>query len=89
MNFKKNLINQFLINLLIISNLWSKGLWVKYGFEIFDYVVDAPSLALGSSNVSYNTNSISSSIINPIHSHKKTKFLSITHQSRFAGIVNS
>tara|TARA_Y100001980_G_C14551306_1_gene334505 strand:- start:118 stop:1188 length:1071 start_codon:yes stop_codon:yes gene_type:complete len=89
MNFKKNLNNQFFINFLIISNLWSKGFWVKYGFEIFDYVIDAPSLALGSANVSYNTNSIPSSIINPIHSYKKTNFLSITHQSRFAGIVNS
>ena len=33
--------------------------------------------------------SIASSIINPIHSYNDIKFFSITHQSRFAGLVNS
>ena len=89
MNLKKILINKLLIKFLIISKLFSQGLWVKHGFEIFDYILDAPSVALGSANISHNTQSISSSIINPINSYNNIKFLSITHQSRFAGIVNS
>ena len=63
MNLKKSSTNKALFQFIFISNLFSEGLWVKYGFEIFDYIIDAPSVALGSANISYSTNSIASSIV--------------------------
>jgi len=73
----------------LISTLHGEGIWVKYGWEIFDYVIDARSTALGSATIAYNTNSATSSIINPVHSRVTSRHISITHHSRFAGIVNS
>ena len=47
MNLKTNLINKILLKLLLFSNLFSDGLWVKHGFEVFEYINEAPSVALG------------------------------------------
>ncbi len=89
MNSKKNLIYTIIKLFFIFSILSGDGTWVKYGWELFNYVIDARSVALGSSNIAYNTHSVSSSLINPYYSNKPIKYISVTHQSRYAGIANS
>ena len=41
------------------------GIWVKYGWELFDYLVDARSASLGNAGTAYNLGSIQSSMTNP------------------------
>ena len=75
-----------IINLSIVMG---DGIWVKYGWELFDYVVDARSASLGNAGTAYNLGSIQSSMTNPSFISSIRNNVSITHQSRFAGMVNS
>ena len=75
-----------IINLSIVMG---DGVWVKYGWELFDYVVDARSSSLGNAGTAYNLGSIQSSIANPSFISYTGNNISMTHQSRFAGMVNS
>ncbi|MBA65919.1 MAG: hypothetical protein CMG55_08980 [Candidatus Marinimicrobia bacterium] len=83
MNYKVLIFTLFLSN--AIGNLY----WVKYGWELFDYVSEAKTAALGQATSAYKYLSVSSSLSNPSFCLDEIKHISITHQSRFAGIVNS
>ena len=87
MILKKKMIYKSLIFIFTINCLFSDVVWVKYGWEIFEYVTDARTAALGNSSIAYNFNTPSGSLINPILSNNSKK-ISLTHQSRFAGMVN-
>ena len=63
--------------------------WVNYGWELFDYVNDARSASLGTANSAYNISTPHASIINPSHLIKIQNNVSLTHQSRFANMINS
>ena len=63
--------------------------FVSFGWEAFDYITDARSSALGNSNIAYKFDSPGSSIINPNLVNVDQKYISLTHQSRFAGLVNN
>ena len=63
--------------------------WVNYGWELFDYVNDARSASLGTANSAYNVSTPHASIINPSHLIKIQNNVSLTHQSRFANMINS
>ncbi|MEL1230442.1 MAG: hypothetical protein VXA26_03930 [Candidatus Neomarinimicrobiota bacterium] len=88
MILKKSIIYKFIFSILNLTLLFSEGVWVKYGWELFHYVVDAQTASLGSAVTAYNTNSIHSSLVNPSFVSSNKNF-SITHQSRFSGIVNN
>ena len=89
MNLKKTIINKILLFTIFNSFLIGEGIWVKYGWEIFEHVTDARSAAIGNANTGYEIHSISASLTNPAFASKRMKNINITHQSRFAGIVNS
>lgn len=79
----------FFLCTLFFSPINADGYWVKYGWELFENVSDARTAALGKSTVAYSFTSPTNSIINPAFSSQKTDYLSLTHQSRFAGILNN
>ena len=89
MNLKKNTIYKIFLLTFFNSLIIGEGIWVKYGWELFDHVTDARSAAIGNANTGYNFNSISSSLTNPAFSSVIIKDVTITHQSRLGGIVNS
>jgi len=89
MSLKKTIINKILLFTIFNSLLNGDGIWVKYGWEIFEHVTDARSAAIGNANTGYDMHSISASLTNPAFASKRIKDVNITHQSRFAGIVNS
>ena len=89
MNLKKNTISKLILLFFNLGCVSAEGLWVKYGWELFDYVVDAHSAALGNSGTAYNFGSIQSSMTNPAFIKHQNNNISITHQSRFSGMVNS
>ena len=80
-------------NLLLFIFLSAKGLceviWVSYGWELFDYVNDARSASLGTANIAHNIGTPHASIINPSHISKINNNVSLTHQSRFANMINT
>ena len=72
-----------------LCNLFAGINWVNYGWELFSYVSEARTAALGQATIAYNFDYPSSSLSNPFFSSNSTKHISLTHQSRFAGLVNS
>ena len=72
-----------------MCNLFSNINWVNYGWELFNYVSEARKASLGNATVAYNFDSPSSSLGNPCFPLNNTRKISLTHQSRFAGIVNN
>ena len=70
-------------------SLYGGGSWVNYGWELFEHVIDARAASMGNATTGYYYKSPTSSLINPIFSSRSIRDVSITHQSRFAGIVNS
>lgn len=83
------MIFKFLIYFLFVGYLFSSISWVNYGWELFDYISEARKASLGNATVAYNFDSPSSSLANPCFPINSTRKISLTHQSRFAGIVNS
>ena len=63
--------------------------WVNYGWELFDYVSEARRASLGNATVAYDFNYPSSALSNPYFPKFATRKISLTHQSRFAGLINS
>ena len=89
MNLKKNTIYKTVIVILFKTVLFAEGVWVNYGWELFEYVIDARTASLGSATTAYNFDYIQSSIINPSFVSKPIKDIALTHQSRYAGLINS
>ena len=82
-------IRSFFLGLCILSMGYSEGFWVNYGWELFEHVTDARTASLGQATTAYNFGSPTSSLINPIFSLTPTQNVNVTHQSRFAGILNN
>ena len=84
-DLKKNTIyNSFFILILL---LLSEGVWVKYGWELYHYVVDAQIASHGVTVTAYNTNSIHSSLsIHLLYHPIKISQSLINH---FSGMVNN
>ena len=80
---------RFLFHAVFICNLYAGISWVNYGWELFNYVSEARTASLGQATIAYNFDYPSSSLSNPSFSSLSTKHISLTHQSRFAGLVNS
>ena len=62
--------------------------WVNYGWN-FLIMLMMQSASLGTANSAYNVSTPHASIINPSHLIKIQNNVSLTHQSRFANMVNS
>ena len=69
MNLKKNTINKLFLIIFFNSLIIGEGIWVKYGWELFDHVTDARSAGMGNANTGYNFHSVSSSLTNPVFSN--------------------
>ena len=89
MNLKKNTIHKTIIIIFHFTLGFCDGIWVNYGWELFEYVIDARSASLGTATTAYNFNTTQSSMANPSFTTKSKNNMSITHQSRFAGTINS
>ena len=87
MKLKKSTIYKLLL-LSSISSLNAAGYWVKYGWEIFDHVTDARTAALGNTVIGYPLSSMGAYISNPAFKIDGYNIVGLTHQSRFAGMVN-
>ncbi|MBT3180013.1 MAG: hypothetical protein HOB40_09875 [Candidatus Marinimicrobia bacterium] len=85
----KTSFTKYYIILLSLSIAFSDGVWVNYGWELFEHVTDARTASLGNATTAYNFESPTASLINPIFSFKPTQTIHVTHQSRFAGILNN
>ena len=83
------MICKLFLYIFILCNLFGNVNWVNYGWEIFEYVSEARTASLGNATVAYNFNHPSSSLSNPYFPLLSTQKISLTHQSRFAGLVNS
>ncbi|MBS00505.1 MAG: hypothetical protein CMG37_03680 [Candidatus Marinimicrobia bacterium] len=82
----KNIV--FIITLLF-SFIYSKSIWVNYGWEIFDNAGDGRALSLGNSFIADGTSPISV-LWNPAHQDSQRILpFSYGHQNRFAGLVSS
>jgi hypothetical protein len=79
----------YFLGLCLLSMGYSEGFWVNYGWELFEHVTDARTASLGQATTAYNFGSPVSSLINPIFSLAPTQNVNVTHQSRFAGILNN
>ena len=82
-------IRSFFLGLCLLSMGYSEVFWVNYGWELFEHVTDARTASLGQATTAYNFGSPTSSLINPIFSLTPTQNVNVTHQSRFAGILNN
>lgn len=89
MSLRKNTIYKLFTIIINLCIVFGDGIWVKHGWELFDYIIDSKSAALGNAVTAYNIQSVQSSIANPFFNSDLNNNISITHQSRFAGIVNS
>ena len=83
------MIFRFLLYFVLVGNLFSNFNWVNYGWELFNYLSEARKASLGNATVAYDFDNPSSSLGNPCFPLSATRKISLTHQSRFAGIVNS
>jgi len=79
----------YFLGLCLLSMGYSEGFWVNYGWELFEHVTDARTASLGQATSAYNFGSPVSSLINPIFSLAPIQNVNVTHQSRFAGILNN
>ena len=83
------MVRKFLLLIFISCDLFGNVNWVNYGWELFDYVSEARTASLGNATVAYNFNYPSSALSNPYFPIFSTRKISLTHQSRFAGLINS
>ncbi len=89
MKLKKIIIFRIIILIWALCNLKGERLYVKFGWELFEYVVDARTASLGSATTAYHMNTIQSSISNPSLLKKRLNHISLTHQSRYGGMINN
>ena len=83
------MVRKFLLFIFISCTLFGNVNWVNYGWELFDYVTEARTASLGKATVAYNFDYPSSALSNPFFPKSSTRKISLTHQSRFAGLINS
>ena len=83
------MIYKFLLFIIISFDLFGNVNWVNYGWELFDYISEARTASLGKATSAYNFNYPSSALSNPYFPIYSTRKISLTHQSRFAGLINS
>ena len=81
--------HKFLASILISCYLFGNVNWTNYGWELFDYISEARTASLGNATVAYDFNYPSSALSNPYFPIFSTRKISLTHQSRFAGLINS
>ena len=81
--------HKFLASILISCCLFGNVNWTNYGWELFDYVSEARTSSLGNATVAYNFDYPSSALSNPCFPKSSSRKISLTHQSRFAGLINS
>ena len=89
MNLKKITVFNYFYILSIISPLNGDGVWVKYGWELFDHVTNARIAALGNATTAYAIPTAAAAIVNPFIVFEPQDKIELTHQSRFAGLINS
>tara|TARA_B100000686_G_scaffold295692_1_gene326734 strand:+ start:9052 stop:10122 length:1071 start_codon:yes stop_codon:yes gene_type:complete len=89
MNLKKNTRFNYFFMLCIISPLIGNGIWVKYGWELFEHVTNARIAGLGNATTAYAMPTSASTVVNPFFVYQFKDNIELTHQSRFAGLVNS
>ncbi|MFL2997883.1 MAG: hypothetical protein ACJZ1Q_03930 [Candidatus Neomarinimicrobiota bacterium] len=89
MKLKRNLKYNTIILLLLFQKVFSNNLWVNHGWEMFDYISDARSSSLANATTAFKYNQPGSSLNNPIFLSSSKDNLSLTHQSRFAGLINN
>ena len=65
MSLRKNTIYKLFTIIINLCIVFGDGIWVKHGWELFDYIIDAKSAALGNAVTAYNIQSVQSSIANP------------------------
>lgn len=75
--------------MLLFQKVYTSNLWVNHGWEIFDYISDARSSSLANATTAFEYNQPGSSLNNPIFLSSSRDHLSLTHQSRFAGLINN
>ncbi len=80
--------SNFLLIILLLSNLEAESYWVKYGWQSFKNAADAQSLAIGQTQAAFYSGPISV-LQNPAHAQYDLNQFLYAHQSRFAGLVNS
>ena len=89
MKLKSNLKYNILILLLLFQKVFTDNLWVNHGWEIFDYISDARSSSLANATTAFKYNQPGASLNNPLFLSNSKDDLSLTHQSRFAGLINN
>jgi len=89
MNLKKITVFNYFFILGTISPLIGSGIWVNYGWELFEHVTNARIAALGNANTAYPMPTAGSSIVNPYSIIESQNKIELTHQSRFGGLINS
>ena len=89
MKLKSNLKYSSIILLLLFQKVFTNNLWVNHGWEMFDYISDARSSSLAKATTAFEYNQPGASLNNPIFLSSSKYNLSLTHQSRFAGLINS
>tara|TARA_B100000029_G_scaffold515649_1_gene623725 strand:- start:1442 stop:2527 length:1086 start_codon:yes stop_codon:yes gene_type:complete len=96
MGLKKNTIyrikrnkQNFILYLLFSTFVYTEGYWAKYGWELFENVIDARTASLGNATTAYNYEWPTTSLNNPIFSSAPSQRITLSHQSRYAGIFNN
>ena len=89
MNLKKTTVFNYFFILCTISPLTGDGVWVNYGWELFDHVTNARIAALGNATTAYAMPTAAAALINPFFVFESQNKVELTHQSRFAGLINS
>tara|TARA_B100001250_G_scaffold363511_1_gene342887 strand:- start:1173 stop:2246 length:1074 start_codon:yes stop_codon:yes gene_type:complete len=89
MKLKSNLNYNILILLLLFQKVFPNNLWINHGWEIFDYISDARSSSLANATTAFRYNQPGASLNNPLFLSNSKDDLSLTHQSRFAGLINN
>ena len=89
MKLKSNLKYNTIILLLLFQKVFTNNLWVNHGWEMFDYISDARSSSLANATTAFEYNQPGASLNNPIFLSSSKYNLSLTHQSRFAGLINN
>jgi len=74
--------------IILVNSGFGESYWVKYGWELFNTGGAAPSIALGNTLTAYHGNYVGSYLVNPAHPISQKKIWTISHQSRFAGMIN-
>ena len=89
MNLKKITVFNYFFILCTISPLTGDGVWVNYGWELFDHVTNARIAALGNATTAYAMPTAAAAVVNPFFVFESQNKVELTHQSRFAGLINS